>query len=465
LSASYFHKELIEDPHVDFIVRGDSTEEPLKRLLERIVSGSGRHEFESIPNLTWKGKNGAVHVNALSYSPSDLNETSMDHRFAVRAVARDRNLADYLPFLKWTRYPISATLTCKGCTQNCTICGGSRFSYGTFYGRKKIAYRDPEAAAHDIRVITRYSRGPVFVLGDIRQSGVDYAKNFLRAIQGIDAQMIFEFFWGVEKKLIEEIAGAVRRFVIQISPESHDPRVLKLANKSFTTQTIESTIRNVLSSECQRLDVFFMSGMPGQTYASVMASVAYCGRMLHYFDGDPRLRFFMSPLAPFLDPGSLAYERPDRYGYRKLCHTLSEHRDALLAPSWKYSLSYETNWMKRPEIVDSTYQAALRLNKYKETYGQIESDKSQLVEDRILKAVALMKHIDRLVYRNDRRKIFLELQRLRPEIEEVNSSTLCEKEELDLPVNSRVPVKMFNTASMLIGDKMRKLWRKTAARG
>ena len=465
LSASYFHKELIHNPHVDFILRGDSTEEPLSRLLEWIVSGAGRHELESIPNLTWKGNNGAAHVNPLSYVPPDLNDISSDHSFAVHAVARDKNLVDYLPFLKWTRYPITAALTCKGCTQNCTICGGSRFSYGKFYGRKRIAFRDPEFVAHDIRRIARYSRGPVFVLGDIRQAGSEYAKKFLRAIQGIDAQVIFEFFWGVEKEFIEEIAGAVRRFVVQISPESHDPRVLKLANKSFTAETIESSINNVLSSGCQRLDVFFMSGMPGQTYTSVMESIAYCGRMLNSVEGDPRLRFFISPLAPFLDPGSLAYERSDLFGYRKLCHTLSEHRDALLSPSWKYVLSYETNWMKRSEIVDSTYQAAFQLNRYKEKYGQIGRDKSQLIEDRILKAVALMKQIDCLVNRNDERRLLLELQRLRPEIEEVNSSTMCEKEELDLPVNARVPIKTLNAASMLIGDKVKKLWKKAVTKG
>jgi len=82
-----------------------------------------------------------------------------------------------------------------------------------------------------------------------------------------------------------------------------------------------------------------------------------------------------------------------------------------------------------------------------------------------LKAVALMKQIDCLVNRNDERRLLLELQRLRPEIEEVNSSTMCEKEELDLPVNARVPIKTLNAASMLIGDKVKKLWKKAVTKG
>ena len=51
LSASYFHRELIERPEFDFIVRGDSTEEPVRQLLHTFAFGG---DFASIPNLTWK---------------------------------------------------------------------------------------------------------------------------------------------------------------------------------------------------------------------------------------------------------------------------------------------------------------------------------------------------------------------------------------------------------------------------
>ena len=34
LSASYYHEELIRNPSVDFVIRGDSTEEPVRQLLQ-----------------------------------------------------------------------------------------------------------------------------------------------------------------------------------------------------------------------------------------------------------------------------------------------------------------------------------------------------------------------------------------------------------------------------------------------
>ncbi len=51
LSASYFHEELARHPDVDFVVRGDSTEEPVLALVECLREGL---PLNDVPNLTWK---------------------------------------------------------------------------------------------------------------------------------------------------------------------------------------------------------------------------------------------------------------------------------------------------------------------------------------------------------------------------------------------------------------------------
>src|SRR5271154_6821015 len=51
LSSTYFHRELITYPQVDFVLRGDSTEPPLHELLIALRNGTSR---DRIPNLTWK---------------------------------------------------------------------------------------------------------------------------------------------------------------------------------------------------------------------------------------------------------------------------------------------------------------------------------------------------------------------------------------------------------------------------
>ncbi len=464
ISASYYHEELITYPQVDYVLRGDSTEEPLRQLIEAIESGAKLRDLRRIPNLTWKEASGALHVNPLTHIPTHLDDILVDYSYVVGAVARERNLWNYLPFAKWTRYPITAALTCRGCTRNCAICGGSAFASQRILGRSQPAYRSPQVVAADLRRINRFSRGPVFVLGDIRQAGMDYARRFLNAMQGFDEQVMIEFFWPVERAFMEQVAAALPNFVVEFSPESHDPAVRRFSGKPFSDAAIESSIEHILAVGCQRMDLFYMSGMPGQTPQSVLDTIEYCGHLLRRFDGDERLKLFISPLAPFLDPGSLAFEKAEHYGYRKLCHTLEDHRRALLAPSWKHVLSYETRWMTRAELVDCTYQAGLRLNQLKAEYGQISPERAQLTEERIRQAIGLMQHIDRLVETVEPAEWDRRLLPLREEIEAVNHSTVCEKEELDLPVGG-MPVKLVQTVGLLIEDGLENLLRRMGRNG
>ncbi|MGH3236388.1 MAG: hypothetical protein ACRDOH_24650, partial [Streptosporangiaceae bacterium] len=51
LSATYFHAEVIRNPAVDFVLRGDSTEEPARQLLAALRTGA---PLETVENLTWK---------------------------------------------------------------------------------------------------------------------------------------------------------------------------------------------------------------------------------------------------------------------------------------------------------------------------------------------------------------------------------------------------------------------------
>ncbi|HRJ44737.1 MAG TPA: cobalamin-dependent protein, partial [Caldilineaceae bacterium] len=233
-SASYFHEELIRYPQVDYILRGDSTEEPLRQLIEAIEEGAKAVDLRQIPNLTWKDPSGQPQANPLSYVPENLDGVLLDYSYVLSAVARDRSLTNYLPFARWTQYPVTAALTCRGCTRNCAICGGSAYASRHSFGRSQPAYRSPETVASDLRSIGSFSRGPIFVLGDIRQAGMEYARRFLRAMQGYEQEVMIEFFTPVDRAFMEEVAAAIPNFVVEISPESHDPAVRRYSGKPFS---------------------------------------------------------------------------------------------------------------------------------------------------------------------------------------------------------------------------------------
>jgi B12-binding domain/radical SAM domain protein len=430
-SASYFHTELVRYPQVDYVLRGDSTEEPLRQLMACVVSGDSG-SLAQIPNLTWKDASGEVHVNPQTYIPADLDHLEMDYRQLVRSVVRDMDFLNYVPFSRWIDYPAMAVLTVRGCRYNCSYCGGSAFASRRISGRTAPAYRSPERLAEDMRRMYDISRGPAFLLGDIRQAGMDHARRFLHAIQGYPGQGMLEIFEPMSWEFAQELADALPNFVIEFSPESHDPAVRHALNMDYSNAEIEQTIEACLDVGCRRFDLFFIIGLPHQTKQSVLKTVDYCAYLLERFD-DGRFIPFIGPLAPFVDPGSLFYEQPDKHGYRVLCHTLEDHRRALLAPTWKHILNYETRWMSRDDIARVTYEAGRRLNALKARFGLVSPKAAAETEHRIMRAVSLMARIDELIERCTPEELERELLALKSQIDHANTSTVCEKTELDLP--------------------------------
>jgi hypothetical protein len=192
-----------------------------------------------------------------------------------------------------------------------------------------------------------------------------------------------------------------------------------------------------------------MIGMPRQTPDSALGSVDYARKLLHRFD-DGRLIPFTSPLAPFLDPGSLAYEHPERFGYRRYADSLQDHRNLLLQPSWKHILSYETRWLDRHTLADVTYEAGSRLNHLKREVGLISDEKAEETEMRICEARSLMQEIDTIMASHNGGARTRALQRLKPRIDRANTSTVCDKSELDVDVGP-MPFKILNLARIGLG--------------
>lgn len=434
-SSTYFHKELIQRPEIDYVMMGDSTEEPLRQLVDCMKRGV---EPETVPNLAWRDSRGEIRENPFSNVPTDIDNVMVNHYWnIVRSVLRYRDLASYVPFHGWLDYPITAVFTCRGCTRDCVTCGGSATAFRSFYNRPGgVVFRSPQAVFRDIKQIARYVNGPIFLIGDIRQPGEEYGYEVLRRIgqAGLKNQFILELFTPASGEFLRRVSSACPRFCLQISPDSHDPEVRSASGKHYSNQDLEQTLADALSAGCGRLDVFFIIGLPKQTPQSVMDNVDYCDYLLRKFGGEGRLSLFIAPLAPFLDPGSLGFEQPERYGYRILFRTFEEHRRALLAPSWKYTLNYETEWMTRQQIVDTTYEAILRLTRLKAGYGFISTEAADLAERRILAGREMMKRIDDILSGSDDPEP--ELASLKGEIERINMLPVSEKAELKLPVGS-----------------------------
>ena len=429
-SATYFHQDLIRYPQVDFVVRGDSAEEPLRQLLGALKENKSLGE---VPNLTWKDGKKEVHANPLTHVLLALDEYSNNYSNLFRSAMKYLDLKSLIPIHDWWEYPITAVMTCRGCTHNCVFCGGSRFGLDRFCSRESCAFRSPEKVADDILSISRYTNAPIFVVGDLRQAGESYGQTLLSRIRPVRPknQVVLELFTPAAESYFQMVAEAFPNFNFETSPESHDEKVRRATGKFYTNEEMEKSIRFALDSGCSKFDVFFMIGLPQQTPASVMETIDYCEYLMKTFGR--RLNPFISPLAPFLDPGSIAFEKADEVGYRVFCKNLEDYRKALLAPSWKYTLSYETKWMTRDDIVESSYQAGLRLNRLKEHFGLLEKETADRTEKRILLAREMIRKVDEIILLGEPERS-RKLMALKETFDRVSMSTVCDKEEIKWPV-------------------------------
>jgi len=433
LSASYYHEQLIGYPQVDYVVRGDSAEEPLRQLLSTIKE---KLSAEDVPNLTWKDGD-RVRANELSNVPSDLNNIAFDYRKIMRSSARHFDLVGHLPFRDWLSYPILTTLSCKGCVHNCLNCGGSAAAYRHICRRNAPAYRSAQLIAQDMALISQYSRAPIIILGDILQAGPGYARDLLNELNGknIKNHIALEFLSPPSREFLQMMADSIPNFNMQISPESHDEKIRRAFGRAYDNHSLERSIENALELGCKRVDVFFMIGLPGQTSQSVSQTIGYCEELLEKYGrgSNGKIHPYISPLAPFLDPGSRAFENPQKYGYRLFYKTLEEHRQALLQPSWKYMLNYETEWMSRDELVTSTYDAALELNRLKAKYGLLKQKEAEKIEVRIKEAKELIRRIDEIVSIQDKKLQEQKMVELTNQFAQLGSSSICGKKELRWP--------------------------------
>jgi hypothetical protein len=86
--------------------------------------------------------------------------------------------------------------------------------------------------------------------------------------------------------------------------------------------------------------------------------------------------------------------------------------------------------MTRQQIVDTSYEAILRLNRLKAKYGIISLQMADAGEQRIKAAWEMANRIDGLLSRGD----FERLSQLKPDIDEINAFPVVERSQLELPV-------------------------------
>ena len=103
--------------------------------------------------------------------------------------------------------------------------------------------------------IERFSKGPIFILGDLQQPGDDYAYKVLDLLDKHRPknQIIMELFNPAPKKLLQRMGEVCPGFCLEMSPESHDPALRKSLLCAKIEDIIATTFRQtVLTAPMRR---------------------------------------------------------------------------------------------------------------------------------------------------------------------------------------------------------------------
>ncbi len=449
LTATYYHQEILKEfDFIDFILRGDSCEEPLLKLVRNL----SKEDKSSVPNLTWRQK-GRIVVNQTTCVPSETNGV-IDPKFLIKLMIRDRDIKAYLPYKLWLDAPIIPVLVSKGCLYNCPYCGGSQSAYARYCNRRRPAFMNPDGIIRQLKIARRYFKSPVFFLNDIRMAGEDYYQNLFKRIvkEDINVPVVFELFKPLDEEFARLLKRTFRNYNLEMSPEDASEKVRYGIGKRYTNREVMQTIETALRYGCNKFDLFFMIGLGNQKEENIYQTLDFIEQILEEFKyAQGRIYPIISAYAPTLDPGSLAFENPAKYGYRLRRRTLFEHYQAFKRLSWKEYFNYETDFLSVDKIVELVFFAIERLADIKERYGLINQEEKLKIKQQIEIAKTLMERlevIERTNTEDERRRLIADLNEwrslsLKPFI--------SKKRELNWPVKSNsIYLTMLKLLSRLI---------------
>lgn len=382
-SASYFAEDIMQSNEaVDFILAGDFVEKQLVDLLNAVEKGSG---LENVPNLFYReGEKIRKNPPLKDDDPTDV--VFINYKILVRNSIKYHDVRGHLPYYGWIKNPVAMTLIQRGCQYNCGFCGGSNFAYKNHYYPVSPVKRSPERIADELETVKETINSPVFIAGDINQTGEKYYQSLFNEFRsrGLDMPLLTEYFVPPGREYFQFLSSRIKDFSCEISPDSSNLKIRNATGRFYTNEELEKSLRLAKEFGSKKFDVYFSIGLPYQTIPDVMRDATYSEHLSKEYGSEEMPVYgFISPLAPFLDPGSLFYEMPEKHGYIISGSKINDYYDLLdKGRSWDEFLNYETKWMSKSEMVKATYLVSIKMVEVGSRLGYIRhADKERITEN------------------------------------------------------------------------------------
>jgi B12-binding domain/radical SAM domain protein len=344
ITATYYHKEIIEKfQFVDLVALGE-----LDGLIHEIVEMLlGGQPYGSIPNICYRKSEKAV--------STPLRPPLKDNLCYVRGQGSEL-IEPNTGFSREGQDDINNCMIplVHGCQLSCPFCGGSRHFYKRYFSRNKAEVMSAEDVITNIKRSIYEGASGVSLFGDVRYLGDPYWRELTHMLA--EEHLHFDLYLELFSPATPEYMAAWRnvtsgQVIIALSPESGDPDVRQALGKNYSNEDIIEQV--ALATDLGvSLSLGFLFALPKQDFASIVRTQDFINDLCHRFN---RLISYMFEPLLFIDPGSLIFDNPKRYGYELEDRTLAGLIEALSRPHWYFSLNYSTKWMSKKEIIDAMF--------------------------------------------------------------------------------------------------------------
>jgi B12-binding domain/radical SAM domain protein len=348
LTATRFHEEIIgKYEFVDAVVRAEA-EKPFLELV-RSLEKNGR--LGDTPNLTYRTEGGEIRCTPLMKASSDLDDFEFTR---LDLIAPDTSIFPPNAPPRWS------LAVCRGCTYNCSICGGSAYSYKKYLGMSKPAFRSPGKIVRDIKKLNDQGVRFIGLYQDPRMGGTKYWQELLAGLVKEQAEierLSLDLLVPADEEFIKAAAEIGRQVVMHICPDTGSDEVRRKLGRPYTNEELLKTIR-LCHKYHLPVTTFFSVGLAGETPENsretwkLWEELSSMDRQAHV-TGDLDVPLGGPIVGPIvLDPGSAAFDDPEKFGYKLLYKNLEQYIEGLSQPSWHQWLNYETPLLDKEALVD-----------------------------------------------------------------------------------------------------------------
>jgi B12-binding domain/radical SAM domain protein len=396
LTATCFHEEIIRKyEFIDGVVRAEA-EKPFLELMKGLEK---KGMLTATPNLTYRSSSGDILSASLMAPSRDLDDF---------VYTRLDLLEPKTSIFSKEAAPRWSLEVCRGCIYNCSICGGSAYTYKTYLGMERPAFRSPAGIVGDIKNLTEQGIRYIGLYQDPRMGGESYWRELLGGLRRgkLNLERIsVDLLVPADEEFIREVAGIGCPVTAHICPDTGCDAVRKKLGRHYSTSELLKTIR-ICHEYHIPVTSFFSTGLAGETRDNIEETwkleciLAEMEQKMLKSSGSRDAQIpaggpISGPIA--LDPGSLAFDFPEKYGYRLLYRTLEEYVGGLSGSSWHQWINYETDLLDKKSLVDLILESAGFTIAMREEYGFYNKTQADSEDNRLKADILAVSEIDRIM--------------------------------------------------------------------